>query len=486
MCSSRRWKYIVLHCIVLWHGGWHCPSKKVASLIWNQVCALCVLAEPAWVAHRYSSAVDCWLSVGGNVIYLSWHLCRKRVWLQHALELHLNYPPRARGCGWVCLYSGFRGRLCCMSERENQISNESESWLPQCSAAAMKIILKAFRNSENVRKCPGLKKLETSFPNKVWTGVLCVALVKSESLNGSVWTDEETKVFFSLIQWNTFNWHSQQEFVKLFLRSLCWSQMLQLLLCELKSSTLHVLWLHSLTSSPASVRWNAKANHVFDHRACKGSRCIANSPVSRRAEGWKSRSEQTPCWLIGSSPAAGGVWYFHFASLNKYYILFGVWAELEAHGASQEEVGIVSVHLNPGFSPSVLIFNIKTFVRVNVLLLYDTVVKVKLTFRSICSYDLVILGHFIASTEQLSEMYISCSPEVSVLCSQNWKAFQNVSNFFQVSFFFFFLVHYYLSITPCLLGNYFAARPTGWLAVREVWDVLNSHANWPHGRSEAV
>lgn len=77
--------------------------------------------------------------------------------------------------------------------------------------------------------------------------------------------------------------------------------------------------------------------------------CIANAPVSRRAEGWKSRSEQTPCWLIGSSPAAGGVWYFHFASLNKYYILFVVWAELDAHGASQEEVGIVSVHLNPAF-----------------------------------------------------------------------------------------------------------------------------------------
>lgn len=133
----------------------------------------------------------------------------------------------------------------------------------------------------------------------------------------------------------------------------------------------------------------------------------------------RPRSEQTPCWLIGSSPAAGGVWYFHFASLNKYYILFGVWAELEAHGASQEEVGIVSVHLNPGFSPSVLIFNIKTFVRVKVLLLYNTVVKVKLTFRSICSYNLVRLGHFIASTEQLSEMYISCSPEVSVVCSQN-------------------------------------------------------------------
>lgn len=139
--------------------------------------------------------------------------------------------------------------------------------------------------------------------------------------------------------------------------------------CSFLSVGWRVLWLHSLTSSPASVQWNAKANLVFDHHACERSRCIANSPVSRQAEGWKSRREQTLCWLIGPSPAAGGVWYFHFASLNKYYILFGVWAELEAHGASQQEVGIVSVHLNPGFSPSLLIFNIKTFVRVKVLLL---------------------------------------------------------------------------------------------------------------------
>lgn len=55
-------------------------------------------------------------------------------------------------------------------------------------------------------------------------------------------------------------------------------------------------------------------------------------------------SEQTLCCLIGSSPAAGGVWYFHFASLSKYCVLFGAWAELEAHGVPPEEVGIVSVH----------------------------------------------------------------------------------------------------------------------------------------------
>lgn len=157
-----------VHCtavFVLWHGGRQHPSRKVASLIWNQVCVLCVFfAEPAWVAHRYSSTADCWLSVGGNVIYLSWHLCRKGVWLQHALELHLNYPPRARGCGWVCLYSGFRGRLCCMLERENQISNESESWLPQRSAAAIKKNhFKSLQESWKLKEVAEFEKVANKF-----------------------------------------------------------------------------------------------------------------------------------------------------------------------------------------------------------------------------------------------------------------------------------------------------------------------------------
>lgn len=77
--------------------------------------------------------------------------------------------------------------------------------------------------------------------------------------------------------------------------------------------------------------WNVKANM---------KRCIRSSEMWEKCDipgymfefmgckALKSHSEQTPCWLTCSSPAAGGVWYFHFGFLNKYDILFGVCAEL--------------------------------------------------------------------------------------------------------------------------------------------------------------